>query len=79
MLQKSRPVTISLIYVALSSMVLSPEISCIMKGPTPGIPGLRCVHAWLQDFQKLFFPTVYEHSVHPDPLGSDPVKAAYCK
>lgn len=27
----------------------------------------------------MFFPTVYEHSLHPDPPGGDAVKAAYCK
>ena len=33
----------------------------------------------MQDFQKAFFPSVYEHSVHPNPSPADAVQAAYCK
>ena len=33
----------------------------------------------MQDFQKAFFPSVYEHSLHPSNPGGDAVQAAYCK
>ena len=50
-----------------------------------GSQGLHCLFApnslslHMQDFQKAFFPSVYEHSVHPDPSPADAVQAAYCK
>ncbi|CAK0785840.1 hypothetical protein CVIRNUC_009052 [Coccomyxa viridis] len=48
----------------------------LLLGYDNGVMGGVVTH---KDFQKAFFPSVYEHSVHPNPSPADAVQAAYCK